>query len=458
MNIQVVIRQRSSHNEFADSYLVVPDAKAKTLARLDVSYGAMLDRCGVVPEMASDLLLVASTVYAVDKLIPRVKSEDAWTREINLDVPVADPASWKAAASTVESCVSFLTGDTWHFTFTRRRGSLIRPSAKRRTLMGSLRDIDTICLFSGGLDSLIGVIDRLETTSERLLLIGHHDPHVPGPLSEQRELLAPIVAAYPGRAEALLVRVGIQPAGEEISFRSRSLIFLALALHVAGAAKTGIPVLIPENGNIALNVPLTASRQGSCSTRTAHPHYLRLLTETIRQLGLASTILNPLSGKTKGECVRTCRNQTLLGELYSQSVSCAKHGHRSSWIRRTAGQCGRCMPCIYRRAALHAARWDDDIYGIDFLSGEVPMVASRIDGSGADGEADVRAMLAFVRARPSARELSRALIANGRISSHDLPAAVALVERAMQEVRQLVADKGVASVRQAAGVGSRSVP
>jgi hypothetical protein len=63
------------------------------------------------------------------------------------------------------------------------------------------------------------------------------------------------------------------PDKVEISHRTRSFLFLAGGCDGGGA--TGTPLLhIPENGLIALNSPLGASRRGTLSTRTTHPRYL----------------------------------------------------------------------------------------------------------------------------------------------------------------------------------------
>lgn len=453
MDIEVTVDRRSSTNGFADTYLSLSGNHTSVAkARLDVEYSPIWSLCGSVPDLASDLLLFGATVYATDKLVKRETAEDAWTRTLNISIPVADRSSWESASPSLESCVSFLTGDEWSFEFAERKTSLILPSTRGAKTRGSISDVTAVSLFSGGLDSMIGVIDWLEESEGKLLVVGHHDGDVAGPLADQRKLLGPISTAYPGRVKSLLVRGGVKPSGSEISFRSRSLLFLAIALHVASASRSDIPVLIPENGNIALNVPLTPSRQGSCSTRTAHPHYLHRLLDALVALGVPNRIENPLREKTKGECVTQCKNQKLLRALYVQSVSCAKRGHTSSWVRRRAGQCGRCTPCVYRRAALHAAGLDDEIYGSDFCRGEVAVVRSDGSGAAADGAADVRAILAFLRARPSEREISRRLASNGRITFDKSPAASALVQRAMREVAQLVADKGTKAVRKAAGV------
>jgi hypothetical protein len=49
-------------------------------------------------EVAVDFFLIASTVYAIDKLIHRSEAEDNWTRQFNVTIPVSSPKIWQQAA------------------------------------------------------------------------------------------------------------------------------------------------------------------------------------------------------------------------------------------------------------------------------------------------------------------------------------------------------------------------
>jgi hypothetical protein len=91
------------------------------------------------------------------------------------------------------------------------------------------------------------------------------------------------------------------------------------------------------------------SRRSSCSTRTAHPHYLTKIVDFISKLGLNHLIRNEYEMKTKGEMLENCNDKDMLLATYQHSCSCAKRGHKVHWDVRTAPQCGACMPCIYRR-------------------------------------------------------------------------------------------------------------
>ncbi len=420
------------------------------LCDLDVQYSLLRPLRSTNP-IALDFVILASAVYALDKTIARETSEDGWTREFALCLPVSNPARWRAAAPALAEAITFLTGDRWRLSFVPLTGAVVFP--RRGVRRGRSRfalpmsALDTVCLFSGGVDSLVGAIDHLERqTASRLLLVGHHDGDMAGPFADQRHLIEPLRRAYPQRLRPVFLRVGQTPSGSEITLRSRSLLFIALGIYGASAIGADVPLLIPENGTIALNFPLTPSRRGSCSTRTAHPYYLGLLGDALTQLEVGNRIVNPLADKTKGEVVQGCANSGLLEHLVPLAVSCAKRSRRGHWRRTTAKSCGQCMPCVYRRAALHRAGLDTEIYGNDVCTGEVDV------GGDDDAGKDFRACLSLLRRNPSSQEVASTLLAGGPLNVRRLSEYASLVQRALDEVRALLRDKGTVAVRRAAGM------
>src|SRR5262249_4463756 len=151
-----------------------------------------------------------------------------------------------------------------------------------------------------------------------------------------------------------------------------------LGIYAASGVGPDIPLHTPENGIIALNLPLTPSRNGSCSTRTMHPFYLDTLRSILSDLGLKNALTNPLGLRTKGEWVIACRDQALLRSLAAKTVSCSHGSRRQDWKRKKAANCGYCVPCMFRRAALHAAKLDSGKdYGIDVCANELTVDSDR---------------------------------------------------------------------------------
>src|SRR6266540_2047860 len=315
-----------------------------------------------------DLLRFASGAYCVDRVVLRKHSRDAWTRDLLMEAPVTDPQAW--ARAPWRDALRFLTGDRWSFD--------LHPANSAQPIPGVGLPVDAVSLFSGGLDSLCGVIDLLENNPGlRLLLVAHHEGGKAS--TAQRVLHDGLVAAY-GAERVLLRRMFCRPAPShsaqtqplpgirERTTRSRSLLFLAGALAAASACGHDVPVYVPENGWIGLNVPLTRARTGSASTRTTHPHFLDLLTIACRTIGINNPITNPYRLYTKGEMLTRCSNPELLAYLAPASVSCA-HPETARWRDRLQGNCGYCLPCLVRRAALATIKQDRaDEYAWDVLT------------------------------------------------------------------------------------------
>jgi len=422
------------------------DADGTPLATLDVQATAFGFR-HLPSRIAGDFLLIAATVYTLDKVVLRSKAFNAWTRVFAVTIPVSDASLWMNASAELTACVSFLTGDEWTFTFTDATRQLFGPSAIAR-MLPKISELGAVSLFSGGMDSLAGIIDWLEGhINQGLLVAGHHDGQMAGTFGDQKNILPALRKAYPNRIASTLVRLGNTGESPEITLRGRSLLFIAIAVCVASGHGFQGPLIVPENGTIALNVPLTPSRRGSCSTRTAHPFYVDLLQKILAKVGLNYAIENPLMMKTKGEVAKTCANPPLFEQVVPSSVSCAKRGHTVTWKNRQANGCGMCMPCIYRRAALHSAGLDNELYGRDVCTGEVDF-----NDASKRGPADLRACISFLQRNPTNREIARLLLTNGSLSVQRLTDYSDLVVRAFEEIRQIFRDKGNVELKRMAGI------
>lgn len=437
--------QAAPKDEFCVIDLVQPSGAR--LGQLDIQYSELAALGDAQPRVL-DFLLLAAAVYGFDKLVNRDTAIDGWTRRCALRIPVSDPRLWDCVREQLVECLSFLTGDQWSFEFLPLEASLAKIAQKPRRQIVAQSKAEAVSLFSGGLDSLVGIIDWLEQhPSQRLMLVGHHDSQMPGPFTDQKTLLSKLQASYPGRISSVLVRIGHHEPAKEITLRSRSLVFIALGIFGAASIGNDVSLIIPENGTIAINVPLTPSRRGSCSTRTTHPFFLKTLSNILVGLGIRNPLSNPLALKTKGEAVSECKNMKLLSQLAEHSVSCAKRGHTSTWLNRAASGCGRCMPCIYRRAALNTIKIDDEQYGRDICIGDVD-----VSPSNEEGPNDLRACISFLNRKPSSKEIAKMLLTNGSLDVTKLNLYVDLVQRAMQEIRQLFQEKATPKTRKQLGL------
>jgi hypothetical protein len=127
---------------------------------------------------------------------------------------------------------------------------------------------------------------------------------------------------------------------------------------VATALKTynegkDVPLYVCENGFISINPPLTGTRLGSLSTRTANPYFLKMFQELLVAAKLHINILTPYQFNTKGEMLRNCCNQEFLKNNAHIATSCGRYK------RMGFQHCGRCVPCLIRRAAFHKWGFED---------------------------------------------------------------------------------------------------
>ena len=263
-----------------------------------------LKKIGVFPsEIGIDLLVLAAHVHAADTRISRAEqSQDSWTREIRLVVPVSDPARWGAASAHAEEDAGLLDGRSLD---DRVQGTSGRFATIAQAAPPSLiaPPFDSLSLFSGGLDSLIGAIDLLEDGATPLL-VSHFGE---GATSDAQGKLFTGLKKHYDKSSFERLRVGmtfkdglVEDVGSENSTRGRSFLFFALGVFAGTGLGSAFSLRVPENGLIALNVPLDPLRLGSNSTRTTHPYYMARWNDLLDGLGIDGQRREPVLGQDEG--------------------------------------------------------------------------------------------------------------------------------------------------------------
>lgn len=313
------------------------------VGRVGLGIPTEVRRNGIRPNITAwDFLSLSLGVIGADQSCLRKKSPDGWTREIELMVALVDPEPWRPLMSSLEAALGFLSGDIWKISL---EGGGVPPLTKR--FQRAQPSGDCICLLSGGVDSLVGAIN-LVSAGVRPLFVSQR---AKGDTQRQRDF----VGSLGLNLSHLQLSHAAQPPGmAERSQRARSMMFLAMGVLAATSLlrwRDGevIDLVIPENGFISLNVPLTPLRLGSLSTRTTHPYFLEQMQHILDATGMRVRLTNPYQFKTKGEMLAECRDQALLRRLVFDSTSCGR------FARWNFQHCGRCFPCLVRRAAF--LRW-----------------------------------------------------------------------------------------------------
>ena len=319
-----------------------------------------------------DLLEIASYTFCGDRLTSRgtayQEHHDSWTRKLKFMIKVRDVDFWTGPVQNIiTELLAFATGDaeiTYEF------------QAKNGDMQCSLFDSgefafpsDTktkIALFSGGLDSLSGAVDILESTQDSLCLVSHDSGNT-GTHRTQKKLIGALqekfgenrIAHYPFVCK---LKISENKAVEETQ-RSRIFLYSSIAFTLATTYQLDY-FYIFENGVTSLNFPKRQDMNRGRASRTTHPKTIHLLERLFSTISEAKfQIVTPFYNKTKADIVKILLNSS-QGDLISSSVSCA-HTRMNS---RTATHCGCCNQCVDRRIATFASGLHEKgIYDIDFL-------------------------------------------------------------------------------------------
>ncbi len=329
---------------------------------------------GGVSTLESDLLLIASAVYAADRCIKRGEREDA-TREIEVSIPVVNIGVSQPLVPTIEKILRRLSSDSWEITLRQEPGALEEKQSFPQKAGATL-------LFSGGLDSFSAALDLGKVHKAGLHLVSHLTHNQPTTLA-QTQLVA-LLSQHLGTAfphhKFLVSSKAVAPGANlkfdaESSQRTRSFLFLVLAALSARRAGHNQIIVIAENGQMAIHLPITEARIGPFSTRTAHPEVLRLIESFLNAvLGTSFTISNPFLDKTKAEIVAPL--VSTLPSAIPLTSSCWKNAR----LPKPATHCGFCIPCIIRRIAIERHCTDTTAYGRNLFAEPFSSLLDSDDG------------------------------------------------------------------------------
>jgi len=398
-----------------------------------------------IPAIFEDLFIIGLSIFALDKRVSRRKFTDCWTREINVSIPVLEYDKWKITTAQWEKMLEFLTGDHWHIKF--RRSEVVysyRENPNRVHL--NVQECNCVCLFSGGLDSLCGAIRLLEEGASPCL-IGHNEypklrkkQNLFGDIFQSlyTEQAVKFISFTANSRAPISIKDGKLKESENTT-RGRSLLFLCAALSVAGVLGKDIPVYIPENGFIGLNIPLTGSRKGTCSTRTTHPYFLRQLNKILECVGIENSIINFFAFNTKREIVDQVKGTEAFRRCYSDTISCS-HPCLARYNRVGSKEypinCGYCYPCLIRKSSL----LDIEDEGKYSYSGEA--IESLLANEKSEKSADLRAVLGSIYRykHVSDRELKRYIRCVGELSENEVEKFLTLYKKSMDDLIQLFSE------------------
>lgn len=392
-----------------------------------------------VSPLSEDLLIISLSVFAADKRISRSTSNDGWTRDLYLSIPVLNFDQWQSSRQDLENMLSFLSGDIWTINF-RRCSMENRYISKRKRepiRIDELKNIDAVSLFSGGLDSYCGAFELLSNRNN-VAFVSYKEY---GKLENiQREIIDDLDKTFPNIKKVLLpftakvyAPIGTISSTAENTSRSRSFLFLSAAICVADTICENIPVYIPENGFIGLNLPMTPSRYGSCSTRTTHPYFLRSLNNLLQKIGILHRVINPYAFTTKREMVQHFKDSPGFLNSVSKTISCS-HPCNGRWLGKNQPEnCGYCYPCLIRQSSLLDVPSINDYYTYNSISYEYVLNATN------DRRSDLIDLLSAISLAKSStdREIIARIKKTGQLSDNEVLSFLELYRATINDLVEL---------------------
>ena len=305
-----------------------------------------------------DFLEIAAYVFTADCSTPRgewtdAKREEPWGRDLAFLIAVREPKFWEAprVKSLMEGVLRFLSDDTYSFQFVP-----LEADRRGQTPYFEFHDQndwpfhkpDRVLMFSGGLDSLAGIVDTAASGGKSVLI--SHRP-VSTLYARQRKLFGELDKKFPGQLIHIPVWINKDERfGREPTQRTRSFLFAALGTLVAQSVDA-CGIRFYENGVLSVNLPVAEEVLRARASRTTHPvalHMLASLAAAVTERELP--IDNPFLFKTKTEVMQILSTHDAT-DLIALTCSCSHLMFQSGEKRH----CGSCSQCIDRRFAVAGA-------------------------------------------------------------------------------------------------------
>jgi 7-cyano-7-deazaguanine synthase in queuosine biosynthesis len=320
-----------------------------------------------------DLLNIAAGVYTVDRIAKRSFAVDELgIRDLSITFQVEDLDFWlqPRIQELIALVLAAVCDDNWRLKFEPTQYRETGGGHQRRLELKNPVEVKRVALFSGGLDSLAGLANRIIAGESAYALVTvAHQSSLRRRTANQINALcgqlgvpnAPHIPIVLGLRGGKATRLSMQ----EQSQRTRA--FLFTACGAIAAKMLGVKqVELFENGVGAINLPpMMGMVFGPLSTRGCQPIFLRRMSELCSAVMEDEICLElPFANSTKAELLRSL-GEYQLATLTQTSQSCAHTSVRSPGKTH----CGYCPACIERRQAFLIAgvREDSSVYMADIF-------------------------------------------------------------------------------------------
>jgi 7-cyano-7-deazaguanine synthase in queuosine biosynthesis len=320
-----------------------------------------------IPAKILDLIQIASYIFCADRMSRRSSRDsinnDSWSRVFNISMPVIEVDFWNLdnTKKTLNDALVFMTGDRkYEFDFIKSEIDTLPVKGLQLSLFNMIEseiatatDAD-IMLFSGGLDSLAGAIERLNENPERKICLVSHRASS-NTKSIQNKLINNLKQIYEDR----ILKYGFECQIKKIDTndetqRTRMFLFSSIAFAICYRVQKN-ELFVYENGITSMNLPLQTDVINSRASRTTHPKTLYLLENFFKLINPNFEIITPYKKFIKSDIIEVFRKYNAK-KFISGSISCSSTRNKP----KDTPHCGVCSQCIDRRLAMFAIGLDDE--------------------------------------------------------------------------------------------------
>ena len=327
-------------------------------------------------ERIKDLLEIAGYVFAADRKTSRGAKDaveyNSWSRYFHFHIKVRDIDFWNKqdVKKILSDALCFMTGDfDFEFTFYEAEPDTPANIFDNENFELDIKKNLSVILFSGGLDSLAGAVEKINNTENEICLVSHQSGN-PAVKKTQNQLFNAIDQKYPGRCKHYKFHCSLHNTKSiDETQRTRSLLYTSTAFAIANTYNQN-NINVYENGITTINFAKTQDLMLGRASRTTHPKTIALLEKLFTEIAEEPFKINhPYFFKTKTDIVEIIKKYGRL-DLVNSAVTCSRtRNHAPDFTH-----CGWCSQCIDRIFAIFAAKaeeHDEGVYFYKFYKGNI---------------------------------------------------------------------------------------
>jgi hypothetical protein len=339
-------------------HVVSRPARTSFTAQVSVDDSQFLyRRHSAMSPLLADLIDIGTAVHVADRASTMKRQE--WVQRIHVDLPLRCREVFTAASvyEPLRDALHFFSGDNWSFDFLQRE-ELGRHAEMQMTIEYPSHAVE-VSLWSGGLDSLAGLYNRMiaDKETEHTIFGAGANLYIQ---KVQRDVASAMQGEFPGRIKLEQVPFQFVKAKRlslNKSPRLRGFIFLLFGA-VCACLEGQDMLFIYENGVGAINLPFRRSAIGLDHSRAVYPISLCYMADLLTAvLGTPFRFHNPFLFWTKAQmCEALVRDNKI--HLINTTITCDRRPHDE------IVQCGKCSSCLLRRQALAFLGVQEQVYHI----------------------------------------------------------------------------------------------